>query len=56
MTPEEWRALRDLADQLIEATDGHAYWINRARDTALELRERLDRDRPDSAGDEDGHP
>lgn len=47
MTPQEWSALRDLAEQLVRDTEGHACWINRVRDTAVELRDRLDQGRPD---------
>ncbi|TQN30334.1 hypothetical protein FHX37_0208 [Haloactinospora alba] len=42
LTPQERRELRDLVEQLVQATEGHAFWLNRIRATILALRDRLD--------------
>ncbi|TQN33186.1 hypothetical protein FHX37_3187 [Haloactinospora alba] len=42
LTPQERRELRDLVEQLVQATEGHAFWLNQVRATILALRDRLD--------------
>ncbi|TQN30400.1 hypothetical protein FHX37_0277 [Haloactinospora alba] len=42
LTPQERQELRDLVEQLVQATEGHAFWLNQVRATILALRDRLD--------------
>ncbi|WP_046470902.1 hypothetical protein [Allosalinactinospora lopnorensis] len=55
LSPKERHALNDLVDQLVEATEDHAYWLGSVRQTSLELRERLtewlDTEQPPSAAE-----
>ncbi|WP_156184783.1 hypothetical protein [Allosalinactinospora lopnorensis] len=41
LTPHERRELKDLTEQLIEATNNNTYWLNQVRETSIELRDRL---------------
>lgn len=41
LTDAERTALRDLLDELVEATEDRDYWLGRARETAMEIRHRL---------------
>ncbi|MFD0773685.1 hypothetical protein ACFQZ2_07060 [Streptomonospora algeriensis] len=41
LTDAERLALRDLLDEMVEATDDHVFWFGRAREAALEIRRRL---------------
>ncbi|WP_141921504.1 hypothetical protein [Haloactinospora alba] len=42
LTPREHRELCELADLLIQSTEGDALWPSRIRETSLELRSLLD--------------
>ncbi|TQN33516.1 hypothetical protein FHX37_3538 [Haloactinospora alba] len=42
LTPQERRELRDLVEQLVQATEDHAFWLNRVRELSIELHHRLD--------------
>ncbi|GAA4914633.1 hypothetical protein [Streptomonospora salina] len=41
LTDAERIALRDLLDEMVEATEDHVFWFGRAREAALEIRRRL---------------
>ncbi|QBI52544.1 hypothetical protein [Streptomonospora litoralis] len=41
LTEAERRALRDLVDELIEATEDRVFWLGPVRETALEMQRRL---------------
>ncbi|KII00621.1 hypothetical protein LP52_00495 [Streptomonospora alba] len=41
LTDAERLALRDLLDEMVEATEDHVFWFGRAREAALEIRRRL---------------
>ncbi|GAA4944503.1 hypothetical protein GCM10023224_29460 [Streptomonospora halophila] len=41
LTEVERRALRDLLDELVDATEDRVFWLGRARETALEIKRRL---------------
>ncbi|MDT0304852.1 hypothetical protein [Streptomonospora wellingtoniae] len=42
LTETERRALCDLLDELVEATEDRVFWFGRAREAALEIKRRLD--------------